>query len=227
MPEGIPLPEAGKELQEHAEHGRVRHEVVAIVEAVLLSLVTIVAAWSGYAAAKWQTHSSVTLAKASTTRALANRAYEEALTLRTTDSAMFNAWFSAYLTGRRSAERVAERRFRPQFDVAFRAWLATHPFTNRAAPKGPTYMPQYKPTGARASRLLDAKAGSYFSEGQQAASTADEYIRVTVVLASVLFIVGISSHFHRREIRWGLVAVGSALLLFAAVELLGLPGLPP
>ncbi len=32
--------------------------------------------------------------------------------------------------------RVAEERFRPQFLVAFDAWLATHPFTNPNAPKG-------------------------------------------------------------------------------------------
>jgi hypothetical protein len=37
--------------------------------------------------------------------------------------------------------RVAEQRFRPQFLVAFDAWLTTHPFTNADAPKGPTYMP--------------------------------------------------------------------------------------
>jgi hypothetical protein len=49
---------------------------------------------------------------------------------------------------------------------------------------------------------------------------------VTVILASVLFIVGISSHFPLRGVRIGLVVVGAALLIFGAVEILQLPGPP-
>jgi hypothetical protein len=47
-----------------------------------------------------------------------------------------------------------------------------------------------------------------------------------VILASVLFLVGISSHFPLRGVRIGLVAVGAALLLFGAVQILQLPGPP-
>ena len=41
---------------------------ISVLEALLLSVVTIVAAWSGYSAAKWGTESSLNLAKASATR---------------------------------------------------------------------------------------------------------------------------------------------------------------
>ncbi len=36
------------------------------------------------------------------------------------------------------------RRFRPQFLVAFNAWIATNLLHNPKAPPGPTYMPQYQ-----------------------------------------------------------------------------------
>jgi hypothetical protein len=49
---------------------------------------------------------------------------------------------------------------------------------------------------------------------------------VTVVLASVLFIVGISSNFPARRVRIGLIVVGAILLVFAAVQILQLPGPP-
>ena len=59
MPEGLSPTEVGKEIGEHAaHHGRAhtrRDELISIGEAVLLSIVTIVAAWSGYSAAKWST----------------------------------------------------------------------------------------------------------------------------------------------------------------------------
>jgi hypothetical protein len=234
MPEGLDPTEVGKEIGEHAKQAE--HEVeetlhehahlIAIAEAVLLSIVAITAAWSGYAAAKWSTQSSLKLAKASATRIKANRAYQGSLTLRSQDAANFNAWFTAYLLGNHQGEQVAERRFRPQYDVAFRAWLKTKPFTNPNAPKGPQYMPQYHPTGAAASKILDAQANAYYAQGQHAAITGDSYIRVTVILASVLFLVGISSHFPLVSIRIGLVTVGAALLIFAAYEILQLPGPP-
>ena len=100
-PEGLPPAEVGKELHEHAKRGHgndaraegtPRHErVLSIVEAVLLSLVAVLAAYSGYAAAKWGTESSVSLAHASATRTKANRADFEALQTRTFDSVSFNA----------------------------------------------------------------------------------------------------------------------------------------
>jgi hypothetical protein len=230
VPEGLSPTEVGKEIGEHAVHAREhvhRHDrLISIVEAVLLSVVTITAAWSGYSAAKWSTESSLQLAKASATRAQANRAFQQSLTLRSQDAANFNAWFAAYLAGKKREELVAEKRFRPQYDVAFRAWLATKPFTNPAAPKGPQYMPQYKPTGAGLSKALDARADAHYTKGEEAGVTSDKYVRVTVILASVLFIVGISSHFPLRGIRIGLVTVGAALLVFAAVEILQLPGPP-
>jgi len=208
--------------------GRVHRHLgsIAVAEAFLLSVVTLTAAWSGYSAAKWHTEASLTLAKASATRTKANRAFEEALTFRTQDAADFNAWFAAYLAGNKKGQLVAEGRFRPEYDVAFRAWLATRPFTSTNAPKGPQSMPQYRPTGAAEAKRLDAEADAYYAEGQKAASRGDKYIRVTVVLASVLFIVGISSQFSVRGVRIALVAVGAVLLVVAAVQILQLPGPP-
>ena len=87
-------------------------------------------------------------------------------------------------------------------------------------------MPQYRPLGGALATRLDAQADAYHAQGQHAAETGDKYIRVTVILATVLFIVGISSHFPLRGARIGLVCLGAALLIFAAVEILQLPGPP-
>ena len=230
MPEHLSVSEVGKEIGEHAKHagkGLQRHSrTISIVEAVLLSIVALTAAWSGYSAAKWTTESSINIAESSTLRAKANRAFQGSLTLRSQDAANFNAWFAAHLSGNKNNERVAERRFRNQYDVAFRAWLKTKPFTNPHAPKGPQYMPQYHPTGAALSRRLDAQASAHLARGEHAAITGDKYIRATVILASVLFIVGISTQFPFVGVRIGLLVVGVGLLVFGAVEILQLPGPP-
>ena len=73
---GLSAAEAGEALGEHAKHAAHRGDhdrVITIAEAVMLAIVTLVAAWSGFSAAKWGTESSLKLAKASATRSEANR----------------------------------------------------------------------------------------------------------------------------------------------------------
>ncbi len=232
MPEGLSATEVGKGIAEHASSGRERgaHEqrdaAISIAEALLLSVVTLMAAWSGYAAAKWSTESRVTLAEAAGARTNASRATLEAMELRTFDSSTFEAWFAAYTAGNREAMAVAERRFRPEFAVAFDAWRATHPDTNADAPRGPTYMPEYRQPALDEARALDARAETTFKAGEAAGETADKYVRTTVFLASVLFLVGISTHFPLRGVRYALVGLGAVLLLVSLVQLTQLPGPP-
>jgi hypothetical protein len=87
-------------------------------------------------------------------------------------------------------------------------------------------MPQYHAQGAAESVALDAQADEHYAHGEHAAETADKYIRTTVILASVLFLVGISTQFPLRGVRYGLIGVGAVLLLFAVVQILQLPGPP-
>ena len=232
MPEGLSPAEVGKGIAEHKKQAAAPHEGgqhdrwLSIVEAVLLSLVAVLAAYSGYAAAKWSTESSVTLAKASAERTKASRASLEGLVTRTLDSASFNAWFTAYTAGNASDQRLAVRRMRPGYRPAFNAWVATDPAHNPNAPPGPAYMPQYVIPQESAAKAHDAQAEVAFAKGAKAGSTADKYIRDTVFLATVLFLVGIAGHFPVRQARLGLITVGAALLVFAVIQLLGLPGPP-
>ena len=127
----------------HGSAGSTRDRLLSITEALLLSLVAVLAAYSGYAAAKWSTESSVSLAKASAARTKANRADLEALQLRTLDSVSFNAWFTAFTAGNAGAERLAENRLRPGYRPAFYAWLADRSGAQPQGASGPVLLPQY------------------------------------------------------------------------------------
>jgi hypothetical protein len=235
VPEGLSAAEVGKEIaehKEHAEHGEPEHghqsreeQLLSIVEAVLLSAVALLAAYSGFAAAKWSTESSVSLAKASALRTKANRADLEALQTETLDSVSFNAWFTAFVAGNKRAEQLARNRLRPGYRPAFDAWLATDPANNPNAPPGPAYMPQYVIPQKAQSTAFDSQADAEFTKGSDAGGTADKYVRDTVFLATVLFLIGISGHVKLRQARYGLVGIGVILLAFSVFQLLGLP--PP
>jgi len=227
--EGLSAGEVGKQIGEHREHagGHDRRDrTLSVAEALLLSAVAVLAAYSGYAAAKWSTESSVTLASASAARTKANRAGLQALQIRTLDSVSFNAWFSGFTAGNANAERLAEKRLRPGYRPAFHAWLATDPAHNPNAPPGPSYMPQYVIPQEAAAKSYDAKADASFAAGSRAGATGDKYVRDTVFLASVLFLVGISGHFPLRGARYGLIGIGTLILIFSVVQLLGLPAPP-
>ena len=240
MPEGLNPIEAGKKLHEHGEaahehaeegdrHGTSadRHSrIVQIGEAVLLALVTITAAWAGYSAAKWGTASRIDIAQSSTLRNLATRDDLTAISLRNFDASTFNAWFIAFTLNSPQKEAIAVRRFRPQFLVAFNAWMATDPLHNPHAPPGPTYMPQYKLPAQAQANALDNEATAKFNSGNNAGTISDNYVRITVFLAAVLFLVGIGSSFQLHSVRYALIAFGSVLLIISVVLILQQPGLP-
>ena len=242
MAEGLSSSEVAGEISRHkthsAEHapegessdtdggGRDHDRTLSIIEAVMLAIVALLAAYTGFASAKWNTESSVRLAQASAARTEANRAALNAQNLKNFDSTTFNTWFSAYVAGNPTAESVAVRRFRPAFKVAFDAWLATDPFTNAKAPPGPTYMAQYKQPELVASAALDAKATEDYTLGVQAGSNADNYIRDTIYLATILFLIGISGHFRFLRIRLALVALSGIMMIVAIVEIATSPPIP-
>ncbi len=203
---GLSAAEVGKEISEHRHHSaggeaQGHDRVITIIEAILLAIVALLAAWSGFASSKWSTESRLDLAEASTARTEANRALGEAEEAKNFDVSTFNTWFAAYTFGDLQAAALAERRFRPEYRVAFDAWQATNPATNPDAPPGPSYMPEYKLPGVQEAAKLDKRADDKFAAGQEAAENVDDYVRTTVYLATVLFLVGISGHFRVRGAR--------------------------
>ena len=209
-----------------ATEAKGRDRVITIIEAVLLAVVAVLAAYSGFAAAKWGTESSLQLAKASAARTEANRVDLESFQLKNFDALTFNAWFTAYVAGNKQAMRVAEYRFRPNFQVAFNAWLKTHPFTNPHAPKGPTYMPEYiQPELAQATGSTPRPTPTTRSARRRAAMpTATSGPRSTWRPSCSWWASAATSGSARRA--WGSSASAGVILVFSCVLLILAPKPP-
>jgi hypothetical protein len=229
MPEGaLGTGEVGNEiLGHHKEHAHDHRDwLLPVIEATLLAIVAVLAAWSGFSSAKWGTDSRLALAQASTARTKAGTAELAAMSQRNFDSSTFTVWFVAYVAGDAQKEAIAERRFTPNFRRAFDAWMATDPATNPHAPQGPTYMPEYRQPEVAHANVLNATADHLYSSGSSDGNHADDYVRLTVYLATVLFLVAISGHFKFRSIRVALIGVSGAVLVFALIQLAALPRPP-
>jgi hypothetical protein len=205
------------------ETARGRERWLELSAVILLSLATLATAWSGYQAGLWSGVQSQDYAKAS---ALRVRAEEQSVTggqLHIGDLVLVNGWFNAIESHNPKLAADYRRRFRPAFQPVFKAWLALHPLTNRKAPPGPTYMPQYRLAPYAAAAKLNARADRLFSEGTQAKTNDDRHILSTVFFAAVLFLAAVSLRVEWMRLRIVVLALGTVMFFGALVFVLTLP----
>ncbi len=193
---------------------------------VLLSLATLATAWSGYQAALWSGVQSQRYAQASALRVRADEQSVRGGQLQIGDLVLVNGWFNAIESGNPRLAADYRRRFRPAFRPIFSAWLALHPLTNRRAPPGPTYMPQYHPAPFAASVTLNAQADQLFTEGTAAKTNDDRHILSTVFFAAVLFLAAVSLRLEWRRLRIFVLVFGTIMFLGALAFVLTLPAAP-
>ena len=219
MPEGPSNVELAHQVHERGE-GRERfggraEPFVEIGEAILLAIVAIATAWSGYQAALWDGQSAKLYGTSSRIRVTATKDQTRAGQEQLYDATTFNFWLQAKLTGKPALAGAYEKRFRLEYRPAFRAWLATKPFTNPNAPAGPILMPQYRNALLEQSAREDKRASQVFAEGAHARETGDKYVRTTVLLATVLFLIAVSQRFGLFRVRILLLCIGLVLLVIA------------
>ena len=241
MAEGLNPIETGKKLHEHGKAGHERAEeaddrsksddrhsrIVQIGEAILLALVTITAAWAGYSAARWGTESRVEIAQSSTLRNLATRDDLTAISLRNFDAATFNAWFIAFTLNSPQKEAIAVRRFRPAIPGRLQRLDGDRPAAQPAFPARPdVHAPVQAARAGAGQRARQRGPTRNSTQAIKPRATGDNYVRITVFLAAVLFLVGIGSSFKLHGVRYALIVFGSALLVLSIVLIVQQPGIP-
>jgi hypothetical protein len=192
-----------------------RAQLVEIGEAILLAVVAIATAWSGYQTARFDARQAHLYGVSNRYRAAENRAATRSGQFLLYDSTTFSFWLQAKAQHDPEAQRLFARRFRPEFRPAFAAWIRTDPFHNPKAPSGPLLMPQYRNAAAAQEQANDAKATAAFEGGTHARELGDKYLRNTVLLATVLFLTALAQKFRLEGVRIGLLGVSGVLLVLA------------
>jgi hypothetical protein len=206
----------------HEELDR-RHEWIAIAEAILLSIVAIATAWSGYQAAKWDALSAKEYAQHADTLMSSQVKAAQAGQDHLYDSTTFNGWMFASNAKNNELMDFYVRRFRPEYRKAFEAWMKLDPIHNPDAPAGPSLMAEYKDTHTEESVELAKKAKGYFTEAVESRDTGDQYVKVTVLLATVLLLTALSQRFKIVGPRIAVVAVALILLMISTALIVKLP----
>lgn len=225
MPEGNINAEVAEHLREHGEHGeddqathkpsRRRIETIEILEAILLAIVAVATALSGYQAALWDGESAKEYATSSRLRSESVQKHLESNQVVAYNADTLNAWLQASVAEDEELQKVLERRFTPEYEVAFEAWIAEDPLTNANAPAGPRFMPEYEDPILEEAEELGKEASHAFDLGVEYRKTGERYVRVTVILAAVLFLIAIGQRFKIRGVRYAVNVVAGVLLVYA------------
>ena len=211
------------QVRQSGDRSQSRLEVIEIIEAAILALVAVATAWSGYQAAKWAGDRAEQYANASRLRVTAEGLATLAGQERIYDSDTFNSWLAAKLDGKAEAAQFFERRFRDEYRPAFTAWLSTDPFNSAQAPPGPIFMPEYHNAKHEQFVGLNKQAAEVADQGTKSGETGDQYVRITVLLATVLLITAIGQRFHFKTVRVVFMILACLLLCLPLLQLLMLP----
>jgi hypothetical protein len=219
--------ELAHKVHEHGHHrpspAGHRAQWVEIIEAVVLAIVAVATAWSGYQAARWDALSAQNYHLASRMSVQAQGKATLAGQDRLYDITTFNGWVTATMAGNTKLAAYFERRFRPEYANAFAAWQKLDPFNNPSAPAGAIFMPEYSNVNSEQSSKLAEEAERYFEKGMTNRETGDEYVKVTVLLATVLLLTALSQRFEIFGPRVAVVAVAFVLLMTSVWWILTFP----
>lgn len=218
MPEGLTV-EVAHKMSEHRRHESTREQFLEIIEALMLSVVAVATAWCGYQAAKWDGRQAYLYGASERLGVEAATLATEGGQQRLLDVVTFNTWIRLQETKDLKVAREYEKRFSPEYKVAFDAWLKTDPYNNPEAPAGPIHMPEYRNSMLGQSAQLSRQSTDTFAEGARARGIAEVYVQRSVVLATVLFLTALAQRFRIRKVRISLLLVAAALLAYQLVDL--------
>ena len=211
------------QVRDSGDTSQSRLELIEIIEALILALVAVATAWSGYQAAQWAGKRAEQYAHGSRLRVAAEGLATLAGQERIYDSDTFNSWLGAKLDGKAQAAEFFERRFRDEYRPAFAAWMKSDPFNNAQAPPGPIFMPEYHNAKHEQFVSLTKQAAEMADQGTKSGETGDQYVRITVLLATVLLITAIGQRFRFKSVRIVFMILACLLLCLPLFRLLMLP----
>jgi len=194
-----------------------------VIATLILALATLATAWSGYQSARWGGEQSTKFSQAGALRTESVRASTTAGQISQVDIGLFTNWVNAFAVDNQILADFYVDRFRPEFAVAFEAWLATDPRNNPEAPKSPFSMPEYTVSQAQEADRLEQEASKTFAEGGAANQTSDNYILNTVILASVLFLAGVQTRIKSVPARMIIVILALLILALGLVNIASYP----
>jgi hypothetical protein len=217
--------DAARSLEALAERLAARFERTDRLElmgAIVLSIATILAAWSAYQATRWNGEAADRATEASALRVQATQATNVYTAQANIDLETFIGWLELHTTQGSTAADALRERFRDEFKPVFEAWLAQAPAGE--LPSGtPFEAATYTLASGTEVQTLSNEADAAADRARQAAHIGDDFVLMTVIMASVLFFAGLGTKFRVHRLRVAMLGIAAVLLVGGAIATLSLP----
>ena len=192
---------------------------------IVLSVTTILAAWSAFQASKWSGMMSISFSQASTARIEASRLDGDANRVASIQVGLFSQWIRAFADGDDRETQYLESVFPEPLATAFQAWKAADPQANPDVPRTPFAMPEYSIPAEAQALAADARADGKFADALAFNQRSDNYTILTVLFAAVLFFGSLTARARRRSVQHVFLGMAIVLLVSATAFLVSFPKL--
>ncbi len=213
------------ELLEVTHNSGSRKWLIEVAEAVGLSVIAVATAWCGYHAARWDGRQAYLYGDSSRLRVEASVDATQGGQQRLLDVVTFNTWIRLKEMHDDKVAAIYVRRFSAEYRVAFEAWLKTDPFNNVNAPPGPADMPEYRNSKLLLADQLNRQASEAFDQGTKARENSEQFVRGTVLLATILFLIALAQRFKIHIARTGLLIVATIMIIYVLTNVAHYPKL--
>jgi hypothetical protein len=193
------------------ERGAATHELIAVI---LLSITTILTAWSAFESSKWGGAMSISFSQASSARIEASVNTETANQRQAAHVEIWTQWVNARGAAEPELAKFIRQRFPEPLATAHKDWLASDPEVFGKNVTTPFDMPSYVLPERGLAEEANERADAKFSEALRNNQRGDNYTLLTVLFASVLFFTAMSGRVKDPRSGWLLLAFG---LVLAAV----------
>lgn len=194
-----------------------------ILATVLLAVATVATAWSSYQANRWNGEQAKAAARANGLRIESAKAAGRSNTFGEVDLITFTQWVDAYANDDAELTAFYEDRFRPEFKVAFDAWLATEPLTTPGAPPSPFAMDEYVRADDVEAERLQAESEVAAAQARENIQRSSNYVLGVVLFAASLFFAGLSTRFQTPNARRAVLAMGMIVFIATVVWIATFP----
>jgi hypothetical protein len=194
-----------------------------LITVVLLAVATFGAAWCAYQATRWNSEEAKATRDATNARIDASRQFGLATQRVSYDASTIAQYAQAYADGdQKLLDFIRTNLVRPDFAPILSQWeqqLKSGGSVDANLFQNPAYVQQQ----FGAANEDDATAAAATERSEDANENGDAYTVSTLLMASALFLTGVTTSFRTNMVRLLLLGLAALTLSYAAARLLTLP----
>jgi len=139
------------------------------------------------------------------------------------DVMTFTQYSNALIKNDQNISNFYYQRFTPEMKIAVDAWLQTDPLKNPNAPSSPFVMSEYNRTHVLLAQQFEEKTNLELQQAQQANENSSNYVFLSVLYSSSLFIDGIIGRTLNKKLGHILLYITMTITIIATIILIQIP----